>query len=207
MPVAELTGIDPGGHSGDQHRRRGFQPSPGRGPGPPGGGGGHAQHPPPRSVPVRTSGTRPPRSASGAGTQPPAAGLARRGAGGRGRGAGLRHGHRARGNRPHLHPALLYESSRLSTWGSLKRPPPGAEHGWPVPPPSRPRASATSASFGDMVTSPGGTSAEARAAREKCRFRTVLSDAVWAAYQPRCRGEAAREQGESSNPPLSKVHA
>ncbi|MGP8249312.1 MAG: pyrroline-5-carboxylate reductase [Candidatus Dormibacteria bacterium] len=35
----------------------------------------------------------------------------------------------------------------------------------------------------DMVTSPGGTSAEALAALERGRFRTVISDAVWAAYR------------------------
>ncbi len=35
----------------------------------------------------------------------------------------------------------------------------------------------------DMVTSPGGTSAEAQAALERGRFRTVLADAVWAAYR------------------------
>ncbi len=35
----------------------------------------------------------------------------------------------------------------------------------------------------DMVTSPGGTSAEALAALERGRFRTVVGDAVWAAYR------------------------
>ncbi len=35
----------------------------------------------------------------------------------------------------------------------------------------------------DLVTSPGGTSAEALAAMDRGRFRTVLSDAVWAAYR------------------------
>ncbi len=34
----------------------------------------------------------------------------------------------------------------------------------------------------DMVTSPGGTSAAALAQLERGRFRTVLGDAVWAAY-------------------------
>ena len=44
----------------------------------------------------------------------------------------------------------------------------------------------------DQVTSPGGTSAEARYQLEKGRIRTVLSDAVWAAHR-RCveLGEAA----------------
>jgi pyrroline-5-carboxylate reductase len=35
----------------------------------------------------------------------------------------------------------------------------------------------------NMVTSPGGTSAEAIYQMEKGRLRTVLSKAVWAAYQ------------------------
>jgi pyrroline-5-carboxylate reductase len=35
----------------------------------------------------------------------------------------------------------------------------------------------------NMVTSPGGTSAEALAALERGGFRTVLGDAVWAAYR------------------------
>ena len=35
----------------------------------------------------------------------------------------------------------------------------------------------------NMVTSPGGTSAEALYQLEKGAFRTVLSKAVWAAYQ------------------------
>ncbi|MEA2672739.1 MAG: pyrroline-5-carboxylate reductase, partial [Chloroflexota bacterium] len=35
----------------------------------------------------------------------------------------------------------------------------------------------------DMVTSPGGTSAEALYELERGRLRTVVSDAVWAAYE------------------------
>ena len=35
----------------------------------------------------------------------------------------------------------------------------------------------------NMVTSPGGTSAEALYQLEKGGFRTVLSKAIWAAYQ------------------------
>jgi pyrroline-5-carboxylate reductase len=35
----------------------------------------------------------------------------------------------------------------------------------------------------DMVTSPGGTSAAALAELERGRFRTVISDSVWAAYR------------------------
>jgi pyrroline-5-carboxylate reductase len=35
----------------------------------------------------------------------------------------------------------------------------------------------------DMVTSPGGTSAEALYELEKGRLRTVVSDAVWAAFE------------------------
>lgn len=45
----------------------------------------------------------------------------------------------------------------------------------------------------DMVTSPGGTSAEALAALERGRFRTVLSDAVWAAYRRTVQLEANLE--------------
>jgi pyrroline-5-carboxylate reductase len=37
----------------------------------------------------------------------------------------------------------------------------------------------------NQVTSPGGTSAEAQYHLEKGRLRTVLTDAVWAAYR-RC---------------------
>jgi pyrroline-5-carboxylate reductase len=35
----------------------------------------------------------------------------------------------------------------------------------------------------DMVTSPGGTSAAAMHELERGRLRTVLADAVWAAYR------------------------
>ncbi len=35
----------------------------------------------------------------------------------------------------------------------------------------------------DMVTSPGGTSAEALYELERGRLRTVVSDAVWAAFE------------------------
>lgn len=45
----------------------------------------------------------------------------------------------------------------------------------------------------DMVTSPGGTSAEALAALERGRFRTVVSDAVWAAFHRTRQLEAGLE--------------
>jgi pyrroline-5-carboxylate reductase len=45
----------------------------------------------------------------------------------------------------------------------------------------------------DMVTSPGGTSAEALYQLEKGRLRTVVSDAVWAAFERTLRLEATLE--------------
>jgi pyrroline-5-carboxylate reductase len=45
----------------------------------------------------------------------------------------------------------------------------------------------------DMVTSPGGTSAEALYQLERGRLRTVVSDAVWAAFERTLRLEAALE--------------
>ncbi len=45
----------------------------------------------------------------------------------------------------------------------------------------------------DMVTSPGGTSAEALYQLEKGRLRTVVSDAVWAAFERTLRIEATLE--------------
>jgi pyrroline-5-carboxylate reductase len=45
----------------------------------------------------------------------------------------------------------------------------------------------------DMVTSPGGTSAEALAALERGGFRTVLGDAVWAAFRRTLQLEASSE--------------
>jgi pyrroline-5-carboxylate reductase len=53
----------------------------------------------------------------------------------------------------------------------------------------------------DMVTSPGGTSAEALAALERGGFRTVLGDAVWAAFRRTLQLEASLE---GSTP--AKVH-
>ncbi len=53
----------------------------------------------------------------------------------------------------------------------------------------------------DMVTSPGGTSAEALAALERGRFRTVLSDAVWAAYRRTVQLEATLEGAPVAPPP------
>ena len=53
----------------------------------------------------------------------------------------------------------------------------------------------------DMVTSPGGTSAEALAALERGRFRTVLSDAVWAAYRRTVQLEATLESDSAPPPP------
>lgn len=55
----------------------------------------------------------------------------------------------------------------------------------------------------NMVTSPGGTSAEAIYQMEKGSLRTVLSKAVWAAYQRAValgrtdKGRATREEGEA----------
>jgi pyrroline-5-carboxylate reductase len=48
----------------------------------------------------------------------------------------------------------------------------------------------------DMVTSPGGTSAEALYELEKGRLRTVVSDAVWAAFERTLQLEARLEGGE-----------
>ncbi len=45
----------------------------------------------------------------------------------------------------------------------------------------------------DMVTSPGGTSAEALAALERGGLRTVVGDAVWAAYRRTLRLEESLE--------------
>ena len=45
----------------------------------------------------------------------------------------------------------------------------------------------------DMVTSPGGTSAEALYQLEKGGLRTVVSDAVWAAFERTLRLEATLE--------------
>ena len=53
----------------------------------------------------------------------------------------------------------------------------------------------------DMVTSPGGTSAEALAALERGRFRTVLADAVWAAYHRTRQLEQALDRGVPPGPP------
>ena len=53
----------------------------------------------------------------------------------------------------------------------------------------------------DMVTSPGGTSAEALAALERGRFRTVLADAVWAAYHRTRQLEQALDRGVPAGPP------
>ena len=46
----------------------------------------------------------------------------------------------------------------------------------------------------DMVTSPGGTSAEALYQLERGGLRTVVSDAVWAAFERTLRIEATLEQ-------------
>lgn len=53
----------------------------------------------------------------------------------------------------------------------------------------------------DMVTSPGGTSAEALYQLERGRLRTVVSDAVWAAFERTLRIEATLE-GRPPDPPL-----
>ena len=56
----------------------------------------------------------------------------------------------------------------------------------------------------DMVTSPGGTSAEALYQLERGRLRTVVSDAVWAAFERTLRLESTLEQGESTRDPLDE---
>jgi pyrroline-5-carboxylate reductase len=50
----------------------------------------------------------------------------------------------------------------------------------------------------DMVTSPGGTSAEALYQLEKGRLRTVVSDAVWAAFERTLRLEVSIEKRADS---------
>ncbi|HVB52970.1 MAG TPA: pyrroline-5-carboxylate reductase [Candidatus Acidoferrales bacterium] len=59
----------------------------------------------------------------------------------------------------------------------------------------------------DMVTSPGGTSAEALAALERGRFRTVIGDAVWAAFRRTLQLEASLAEGgpatSAADPPAS----
>jgi pyrroline-5-carboxylate reductase len=53
-----------------------------------------------------------------------------------------------------------------------------------------------------MVTSPGGTSAEAIYQLEKGGLRTVLSKAVWAAYQKsRLLGEAHQAPADPNDLP------
>lgn len=55
----------------------------------------------------------------------------------------------------------------------------------------------------NMVTSPGGTSAEAIYQLEKGALRTIISKAVWAAYQKsRLLGEMSSTQGLRSSSPL-----
>jgi pyrroline-5-carboxylate reductase len=51
----------------------------------------------------------------------------------------------------------------------------------------------------DMVTSPGGTSAEALYELESGRFRTVINDAVWASFTRTLELEARLEGATSSN--------
>ena len=53
----------------------------------------------------------------------------------------------------------------------------------------------------DMVTSPGGTSAEALYELEKGRLRTVVSDAVWAAFERTLQLEARLEGGDPGSVP------
>jgi pyrroline-5-carboxylate reductase len=53
----------------------------------------------------------------------------------------------------------------------------------------------------NQVTSPGGTSAEAQYQLERGRLRTVLSDAVWAAYR-RCRQLGGTGDAGSNGGPL-----
>jgi len=55
----------------------------------------------------------------------------------------------------------------------------------------------------NMVTSPGGTSAEAIYQLEKGALRTIISKAVWAAYQKsRLLGEMSAKKGLRSTSPL-----
>ena len=57
----------------------------------------------------------------------------------------------------------------------------------------------------DMVTSPGGTSAEALYQLERGGLRTVVSDAVWAAFERTLRLEATLENRAAESP--SSPHA
>lgn len=52
----------------------------------------------------------------------------------------------------------------------------------------------------DMVTSPGGTSAAALAELERGRFRTVISDSVWAAYRRTLELEVGLAERSASRP-------
>lgn len=54
----------------------------------------------------------------------------------------------------------------------------------------------------NQVTSPGGTSAEAQYQLERGRLRTVLSDAVWAAYR-RCQQLGGHVEANGNGRPLS----
>jgi pyrroline-5-carboxylate reductase len=61
------------------------------------------------------------------------------------------------------------------------------------------------ATLRNQVTSPGGTSAEALYHLEKGGLRTVLSRAIWAAYQrSRALGNQAQEGGNSAQGPCSE---
>jgi pyrroline-5-carboxylate reductase len=53
----------------------------------------------------------------------------------------------------------------------------------------------------NQVTSPGGTSAEAQYQLERGRLRTVLSDAVWAAYR-RCQQLGGQAEANDNGRPL-----
>jgi hypothetical protein len=58
-----------------------------------------------------------------------------------------------------------------------------------------------------MVTSPGGTSAEALYELERGGLRTVISDSVWAAFHRTLQLEAQLEQrpaDSSTEPPRAK---
>jgi len=52
----------------------------------------------------------------------------------------------------------------------------------------------------DMVTSPGGTTAAAMYELERGKLRTVVSDAVWAAYERTLQLEAQLEGGDGAAP-------
>jgi pyrroline-5-carboxylate reductase len=59
----------------------------------------------------------------------------------------------------------------------------------------------------DMVTSPGGTSAAALHELERGRLRTVLADAVWAAYRRTISLEESLDSGREPEPMAPRTGA